>query len=180
MALTADELGAFMTRLADGDRTAFPFVYTEVQPRVHAICRAMLQNDADAQDAMQNVMQKVFTRAASYDRARPVLPWVLGIAAWECRAFRQKRTRRRESAVPHGEVGTLATEEMDEEVVRTELGQLARRALQTLSVADQEVLIATFWDEAVVSETGAATVRKRRERALARLRASFRRLYGFE
>jgi RNA polymerase sigma-70 factor (ECF subfamily) len=177
---TADELRQFMTRLADGDRAAFPLLYPEIKPRVYALCRAMLQNDEDAQDALQHVMEKLFARASAYDRARPVLPWVLGIAAWQCRAYRQKRKRRLESALPQDDDTCFASDELNEELARAELQQLTRSALQTLSITDQEVLTATFWDEAVVSGAAGATVRKRRERALDRLRASFRRLYGFE
>jgi len=42
---------------------------------------------------------------------------------------------------------------------------------------DRETLTATFWEEAAT--TSGATLRKRRERALDRLRESFRKLYGF-
>lgn len=180
MSATADELKQFMTRLADGDRAAFSLLHLEIKPRVYAVCRAMLQNDQDAQDALQHVMEKLFARASVYDRTRPVLPWVLGIAAWECRAYRQKRKRRHESALPDDDDVCFATDELDEKLTRAELQRLAGRALQTLSAADQEVLTATFWDEAVVAGVAGATVRKRRERAIDRLRASFRRLYGFE
>lgn len=50
-------------------------------------------------------------------------------------------------------------------------------ALGNLSALDRETLTATFWEEAAT--TSGATLRKRRERALDRLRESFRKLYGF-
>jgi RNA polymerase sigma-70 factor (ECF subfamily) len=54
--------------------------------------------------------------------------------------------------------------------------QAARHALGELSPQDRETLVATFWEEAT-NVTG-ATLRKRRERALTRLRDAFKRLYG--
>jgi len=47
-----------------------------------------------------------------------------------------------------------------------------------LSDPDREVLVATFADESL--SISGATLRKRRERALRRLRDAFRRLYGFD
>jgi RNA polymerase sigma-70 factor (ECF subfamily) len=48
--------------------------------------------------------------------------------------------------------------------------------MEGLSEADRETLLASFWDEA--SDVSGATLRKRRERAVKRLRDAFRRLYG--
>ena len=49
------------------------------------LCKSLLKNEADAADAAQEAMQKVFTRAHQYDPTRHALPWALAIAAWECR-----------------------------------------------------------------------------------------------
>jgi RNA polymerase sigma-70 factor (ECF subfamily) len=50
--------------------------------------------------------------------------------------------------------------------------------MSELAETDRETLLATFLDEA--TSVGGATLRKRRERALDRLRTSFRRLYGLD
>ncbi len=167
-----------MTRLADGDRGAFDPLYLALKPKVHGLCRAMLGHDQDAEDAMQRGMEKVFARASSYERGRPVIPWVLGIAAWECRAYRQKKKRRREDVLADQSEAYLISDDLTADVVRADLQRLARQALETLSDADREVLTATFWDEATIAGVAGATMRKRRERALERLRVSLRRLYG--
>lgn len=178
MQLNPDELLRLMTRLADGDRAAFAPLYVDLKPRVHALCRAMLGHEQDAEDAMQHALEKLFARASSYERGRPVIPWVLGIAAWECRAQRQKRKRRKEGPLAEVEPPLLVSDELSEEVARADLQRLAKAAMAALSEADREVLTATFWDEATLAGVTGATMRKRRERALDRLRVSFRRLYG--
>ena len=66
----------------------------------------------------------------------------------------------------------------EEELAQRELMLAAIDALGELSEQDREALVATFWEEAT-NVTG-ATLRKRRERALTRLRDTFKRLYGLD
>jgi RNA polymerase sigma-70 factor (ECF subfamily) len=61
-------------------------------------------------------------------------------------------------------------------LVNRNLAEAALAAMGELSETDRETLVATFLDE-VAPATG-ATFRKRRERALTRLRTMFRSLYG--
>jgi RNA polymerase sigma-70 factor (ECF subfamily) len=135
----------------------------------------MLKNDADAADAAQQALEKVLTRCSDYDRTRPGMPWALAIAAWECRTFARKRTRRRE--LPEDRAPELAIGS-EEELAQRELMQAAVAALGELSPKDREALVATYWEEAT-NVTG-TTLRKRRERALKRLRDTFKRLYGLD
>src|SRR5260370_788744 len=88
-----------MWRLAEGDRTAFRPVFALVWPQVRAFA-ARLVGPADGEDAAQAALLKIFSRASEYDRARDALPWVLGIAAWECRTLRRRWERRREQSAP--------------------------------------------------------------------------------
>lgn len=163
-----------MARLADGDRSAFHAVFERLWPPTQRLCRHMLQHDADASDAAQEAMKKIFERASDYDPERPALPWALTIAAWECRTVLRRRARRRELSSDHALDPSDAASE--DRFVERGLVQAALVALEGLSATDRETLIATFADEA--SSVTGATLRKRRERALERLRASFRRLYG--
>ena len=66
----------------------------------------------------------------------------------------------------------------EEELARQQLLTAAVEALGDLSVEDREVLLATFWEE--VASVSGATLRKRRERALKRLRDTFKRIYGLD
>ena len=65
----------------------------------------------------------------------------------------------------------------EEEFVRRDLAVAAVAALGEISALDRETLVATFWEEAAA--VSGATLRKRRERAMGRLRDVFRRMYGF-
>jgi len=172
------DLNALMGRLAEGDRAAFTPVFRLLWPPVHRLCLALTSNQADADDAAQQAMEKVLVRAHEYDSHRPALPWALAIAGWECRTLLRKRGRRREVAddlTMHPAPGGMADQRLEER----DLVQAALTAMRELSDLDRETLVATFSEQAQAS-AGGATLRKRRERALGRLRTAFRRLYGLD
>jgi len=168
-------LDVLMTRLALGDRSAFAPVFEHLWPRALRLCASMLKHEADAADAAQQAMMKILERASEYDRRRPALPWALAIASWECRTVLKRRLRRRE--VADETVGTSTVGD-EEEHIQRQLVEAALAAMGTLSDLDKETLIATFWE--VSASAHGATLRKRRERAVDRLRAAFRRLYGLD
>lgn len=170
-----EELGTLLTRLADGDRSVFSLVFRRLWGPTHRFCTSLLKNEADASDAAQQAMEKILERASDYDPTRSPMPWALAIAAWECRTLRRKRFRRREA--DEREMGEPATDGAEDEIQQRDMARAAVTAMGELSKLDQETLLASFWDESTTA-TG-TTLRKRRERALERLRGAFRRLYGF-
>lgn len=171
---TLDEL---MARLADGERDAFRPVFERLWPSMLRLCQSLLRSEADAADAAQEAMAKVLTRASDYDPRRAALPWALAIASWECRTLLRKRQRRRE--IPEPPALVLAQDVTGEDdAIQRQLVAAAIDVLGTLSEADRATLLATFWEEEPA--VGGATLRKRRERALTRLRTTFRRLYGLD
>jgi RNA polymerase sigma-70 factor (ECF subfamily) len=166
------DIDSLMARLAEGDRSVFSAVFTTLWPRTLRFCQSLLKNEADASDAAQEAMQKILERAGDYDASRPAMPWALAIAAWECRTLQRKRFRRRE--VLDDREHERAGENEEEVFVTRDLADAALMAMGELSELDRETLLSTFADEAPAG----ATVRKRRERALGRLRQTLRRLYG--
>jgi RNA polymerase sigma-70 factor (ECF subfamily) len=174
--VNSHDLDNLMARLAEGDRAAFSGVFRELWPRVRSFCVSLLRNGHDAEDAAQQAMEKVLTRASDYDPKRPALPWALAIAAWECRTVARWRERRRE-VVEGEERGrrSESAESTEEQFIRGELYQAACAALGELSESDRAALMAAYWEE---SQAGTAAARKRRQRAIQRLRVAFRRLYG--
>jgi RNA polymerase sigma-70 factor (ECF subfamily) len=178
-----DPLDALMAQLADGDRSVFRAVFQRLWPPIERLCTRLLQNPADAADAAQEALQKILERApADYDRSRPALPWALAIAGWECRTLARKRQRRREGPAELVEHAPAEAEDAEELFAQRELSRAALEALGELSDVDRETLLGTFWEqaEAHAPAPSPAALRKRRERALGRLRSAFRRLYGLE
>lgn len=117
----------------------------------------------------------MLTRCQEHDRSRPALPWAMAIAGWECRTLAKKRLRRRE--LPEEHAADLASG-FEEELAHQQLLSAAVSSLGELSESERAALVATFWEEAASAQ--GATLRKRRERALKRLRDTFKRLYGID
>lgn len=169
------ELDKLMGRLADGDRSAFSPLFRALWDPALKVCQRLVHAEADAADAAQAAMMKILERAGEYDKKRPALPWALGIAAWECRTLLKRQHRRNESPEePVLSDGGSTAQQVEQKL----LVSAAMHAMGTLSEADQETLVSTYWDTA--GSVGGATLRKRRERALTRLRDTFRRLYGLD
>jgi RNA polymerase sigma-70 factor (ECF subfamily) len=168
-------IDALMARLAAGEREAFTGVFELIWGPLYRLCLSLSKSEADAADAAQEAMCKILQRASDYDPSRPALPWAMAIAAWECRTLARKRTRRREADQPLEE---RAGDHLEDEILQQDLVSAAARALGELSELDRETLVATFWEEGATA-TG-ATLRKRRERALDRLRKTWKRLYGLD
>ena len=168
-----------MVRLADGDRGAFDLLLDQLWPVVLSLARVRgVAQGADAEDIAQDVFMKICARIADFDRARDGLSWAFGIASYEILTHRRRRQRRREvdGAPALREVADPAasTEEL---LVRRELLTALEQAAGALSDDDRRLL---GLQPAPAGEPGvpAATLRKRRQRALDRLRVVWRGLNG--
>jgi RNA polymerase sigma-70 factor (ECF subfamily) len=162
-----------MCRLAEGDREAFEPVFAALWPVLRAFAARALTVPAEAEDAAQSALVKVFARAAEFDAGRAALPWALGIAAYECRTLRKSRARRREELTQAPPEGVHARTPEDAAIER-DLQAAAAEVLGGLSTIDAETLLAAARGEREPS----ATFRKRLERALARFRKEWRARHG--
>jgi DNA-directed RNA polymerase specialized sigma24 family protein len=155
-----------MLRLRDGDRTAARVVFDAHWPPCLALARAGLHHDADAHDAAQQALSKLFAQASSFDPTRSALGWALALVTFEVRTLRAKKTRRREDDV---DVAAVATAQSDVAAGLDRAAEVAAvaAAFVRLDEHDQATLRA-FLDG---NAAGAPAERKRRQRALAKLRA---------
>ncbi|WP_366935120.1 RNA polymerase sigma factor [Pyxidicoccus fallax] len=171
-------LQGWMARLADGDRSAFAPAFGVLHPLLVRFCARLLPDGADAEDAAQAALLKVFTRAADFDASRDVLPWVLSLAAYECRTCRKARQRRREDAAPD-EALPDDGEGPEARLAGAQLAAALRDVLDDLRPEDVATLAAAM-GEAERPAVPPATFRKRVERAMTRLRAAWRTRHGVE
>lgn len=150
---------------------------TELWPAVMAFAKRTVRQAADAEDVAQEVFVKVASRITDYDRSRDGLTWVYAIAAFEIRTHLRRLQRRREvppladDAEPADPTPSQIDLMIDEDISR-----MLADALGELSDADRSLLGVgeVGFDGAL---TGAA-IRKRRQRALTRLRTVWSKLYG--
>jgi RNA polymerase sigma-70 factor (ECF subfamily) len=142
-------------------------------------CSSILPNTADREDAVQAALIKVFERAADFDPRREALPWAVAIALYECRTVRRSRQRRKEDPppderIPDGEMGPEGS------LMRAELEAALRDLRAELRPEDAVAIAAAIGEIERPNDVKKATMRKRIERALGRLRTAWRTKHGVE
>ncbi len=162
-----------MARIVSGDRRAFDAVFAALWAPVHRFCLTLLLEEADADDAAQLVMEKLFVQAHHYNPEHPVIAWALAMARWECRTILRRRSRRRTEPLSDSDIAS----EWDDPAERAELQEALLKAISELSVSDQAVIQESFWTDDSGPARDAA-FRKRKQRAIERLRTAWRLVYG--
>ena len=163
-----------MTAAADGDRSAVEPLFHALWPVIAGYAQRYVGDRTLAEDVAQDALVKLFGQLDRFDRERDALTWALAIATWQCRTARRRVQRRGEEplAVEHVIDGAAAAEER-------ELVRAALATLETLAARDREVIAAALLDDTKLRDSLApATFRKRLERALGRLRISWRSRHG--
>lgn len=124
----------------------------------------------------QEVLFRISSRVSELDRTRDPLSWAFGIATFEILTQRKRRVRRRETLVGDTMPDSPASAPSAEDnAIQTEVHAALADALGQLSPEDVEHL--GLLESARVAPTTPA-MRKRRQRALERLRTIWRNIYG--
>jgi DNA-directed RNA polymerase specialized sigma24 family protein len=166
-----------MARLADGDRRALRAVHDAVRPAMLEAARRILGPGPDAEDATQSALHKLFSQAADFDRARRVVPWAVALVVFEARTIRKQHQRRKIDALDTGRFAALASggAAAPDLLESAELARLVEGLVGELSEADR----ATLSEVLAENEEGRGPAfRKRKQRALERLREAWRTLHG--
>lgn len=161
-----------MMDAADGDRRAIDPLYALLWPVATAYATRLLGDAALAEDAAQDALVRLFGQVARFDPTRAdALTWALTLVTWECRTVRRRRTR---AAGGHARAPEATADHRtlveERDAIRTALAALA-----TLSAADIDIITDP---DALRAQLAPATFRKRLERALGRLRLSWRSRHG--
>ena len=165
-------LTAALVRLKRGDRSAADEVFRRAWPLVRAFCARWLPGSSSAEDVAQQALVKVFEQAVRFDESKDAASWLLEVAVWECKTERA-RLRRRPAPQTTG-LAELATAGPEALVEAQELQAALGEVMGGLSATDQAELAKLLAEEAA----GDASARKRRQRALERLKSLWRTLHG--
>lgn len=162
-----------MIAAADGDRGAIDPLFHMLWPVTVAYATRFLGDPGLAEDCAQDALVTLFGQLDRFERERDALTWALTHTAWRCRTERRKRQRRGEAAAVD------VTFDDRQRLEERELVRAAVDALAALAPHDREVIAAALTDDDGLRRALApATFRKRLERALARLRTSWRSRHG--
>lgn len=156
-----------MVRLAHGDRDAFPIVFDGLWPHLLRFVRRATAGHPDSEDLAQQALLKLFARISDFDVTQDGVAWAFGIAAYEVRTLRKQILRRRETGVEGAFVAAGPSPEHS--AITGDLHEALLEVLGELSPREREMLLGEATNES--GSVTAATWRKRRQRALEKLRA---------
>ena len=170
-----EEIHNAIVRFADGERDAFRAVFQGLWPVLVAFTHGMGLDGADAEDAAQRALLKVFSRISDLDRDRDGVTWALTLGAYEVLTLRKQRARRREAPVDAVAATPGAELTPEAHLIAEDTRRAVRDAVGDLDERDREALNEVLEDAGVMA---GETARKRRFRAMTRLRAAWRKAYG--
>jgi RNA polymerase sigma factor (sigma-70 family) len=132
-------LASFVTRR---DETAFATIMDRHGPMVLGVCRRVLQNEADAEDAFQSTFLVLARKAASIQPLSMVGNWLHGVAhttALKARAMRAKRlAKEREAAAQARPNVAMETWRQLETLLDQELRALPEKYRSAIVLCDLE------------------------------------------
>jgi DNA-directed RNA polymerase specialized sigma24 family protein len=165
-------LHAAIVRFADGERASFREVFDGLWSVCLALATRSLRDASEAEDTAQRAILKVFDRIVDFDRERDGVSWALTITAFEILTTRKQGARRRDGT-REWDAQDLSPR-VDEQLVEHELLANVRALIGEMSDLDRETLEAMLGGATATGETE----RKRRFRAIERLRAAWRKAHG--
>jgi RNA polymerase sigma-70 factor (ECF subfamily) len=133
------ELSEWMAAAQSGNADAYRKLLTTVQPRIRAIVRARVQDEAAAQDVVQNALLSIHRGRATYRPERPFGPWMRAIVRNSIIDHFRERKRRgeRETLLP---VEEWADESAGGEADRVVLAPELQDALAALPEKQREAV----------------------------------------
>ena len=160
-----------MVQLAEGHRAAFDAVFTALWPELLSFVRRAMSGDPEAEDLAQQTLLKIFFRISEFDTGRDGVAWAFGIAVYEVRTLRRKRQRRKEVVIGAAPTAIDRGPSPENLLIEADLRQALGEALGELTETDRAALLPSDGGPVNVSP---GAWRKRRQRAIERLRAVWR------
>ena len=192
-ATLSDDLpdGEFARRIAAGDELAFEALMRKHNRMLYRVARAVLRNDADAEDALQLAYLRAYQAIGSYRGEAKLSTWLARIVVNES-LMRTRKLSRESIVIPlesmTGESDTAMIENIESPAelpenaaMRGETRALIERRIDALPEIFRTVFVLRALEELSVEETAAsldipeATVRTRYFRARSLLREALAR-----
>lgn len=160
-----------MVRLSHGDRSAFDGVFGGLWGPLSDYVRRAVDGHPDAEDLAQQTLLKVFSRISEFNPSRDGVSWAFGIATFEIRTLRKKIQRRRETSIEN--IATADSRPSQEAtLIDADLRDALVAVMGQLQQSDRDILLAGAGPSN--AEVSPAALRKRRQRAIDRLRSLWR------
>ena len=185
----SDDDASVVRRVLTGDRTAFALLMRRFNRRLYRLARAIVGDDAEAEDALQEAYLKAYRALSQFRGDSSVATWLSRLVVNECLG-RLRRKARRENVIPmtpspaDGELEAVPSDEVgapDAAADRAQMKVILERRIDALPEAFRAVFVLRSVEELSVEETAdclgipAETVRSRHFRAKSLLREALAR-----
>jgi RNA polymerase sigma-70 factor, ECF subfamily len=123
-------------------------IYAAELKYVRSSLRRLGVGEADLPDVTQDVFVTVYRRLATFDRSRPIRPWLFGVS-FRVAADHLRLSRHKREVLPDVRLDTQdPTPGPDDALLGQQARALARRALTFLDVRHRTVLVMhDLWDQ---------------------------------
>lgn len=163
-------------RTLAGDIEAFTRLFEHYQGPVYTHVYYRLNQAMDAQEAVQEIFHRVYTRLETFDQRKRFRAWLFTIATNYCTDVLRRRLslKRFFQPVPLEDVDFAMSDahaNPEEQTMRNEQREQVRQALQQLPAKYREVLVLFYWNDLsyreIVEVTGLreSTIKTRLHRA---------------
>jgi RNA polymerase sigma-70 factor (ECF subfamily) len=175
----ADDVDS-IKRFKNGDPSTFEEIVRRHQDRIYNLCRYMLQDTQDAQDAAQDVFVKAYAGLKAFKPDASLSTWLYRIAVNTC--LDHKKKSRLEPLDSESLIEDLASAEPSPERLyeSKEISRAVQGALQKLpenlraAIVLKEIEELSYEEIAAVLDTALGTVKSRISRAREELRRLLR------
>jgi RNA polymerase sigma-70 factor (ECF subfamily) len=179
-------------RISKGDTAAFEALMRRYNGKLFRVARAILRDDAEAEDALQDAYLDAYRHIAEFRGGALLSTWLTRIVINQS-LMRLRRQKRDRNVVPFGhtrgdgdarteaDVADQRTESPSTATLRSEIRRILEQRIDELPVAFRTVFVMREVEDMSVQETAdclgipAATVRTRLFRARALLRQALER-----
>jgi RNA polymerase sigma-70 factor (ECF subfamily) len=160
----AQEESSIVRHAAAGDPKAFEWIMRHYNQRLYRLARAMLNNNADAKDALQDAYLAAYRSLVHFRGDASLYTWLARIVLNQCTA-RWRRERRRGSVVQmvslYSDSDTVnriidSAEQPDDSLARTQMHAILARKIDELPAALRVVFVMRSVEELSVAETAEA------------------------
>jgi RNA polymerase sigma-70 factor (ECF subfamily) len=155
-----DALGELLRAAQRGDAASYTELLRIITPRIRQIVRRQrgFAGSAETEDLVQDVLLSVHAVRATYDPARPFVPWLLSIVRNRLAdgGRRYARTARREVHAEDGDV-TFAEAEANLDIEELADAAAVREAVRALPEAQRQAIELLKLEELSLKEASART-----------------------
>ena len=174
--MTLDDDNALIDRFQKGDPLAFEEFVHQHQDRIYNLCRYMLRDPRNAQDAAQDVFLKAYKGLKDFRPDSSLYTWVYRIAVTTCLDYKRKSRRESLRNEPLTEDLPLNTPSPEQVYTTKEIQAHIQHALQKLPkklgsvIVLREIEELSYEEIAEVLQISIGTVKSRIARAREQLR----------